>query len=178
MKEGRSVLTRNLQSVFAPNLAILRENGVPESIIKTKLVVHPRIFAENREKFRRTVEEVKKLGFNPLKQLFLIALQALIQISKSTWERKSNVFKQWGWTDEDIVSAFEKYPRCMILSEHKITATMNFYVNTMGWKSSYIANCPVLLSYGLERKIIPRFVTPYGDPYLLKLYEEKQGLLE
>ncbi|XWS75250.1 hypothetical protein CRYUN_Cryun01aG0069700 [Craigia yunnanensis] len=155
-KNFSSVLTRNLQSVFAPNLAILLENGVPESIIMNKLVVHPRIFAENHDKFRRTAEEVKKLGFNPLKQRSLIALQALIQISKSTWERKYNVFKQWGWTDEEIVSAFEKYPRCMIFSEHKITATMNFYVNTMGWKSSYIANCPALLSYSLERRIIPR----------------------
>ncbi|XVE68710.1 hypothetical protein DITRI_Ditri09bG0091000 [Diplodiscus trichospermus] len=155
-KNFSGVLTRDLQSVFARNLAILLELGVPESIIMAKLVVQPRIFAWNRDKFRRAVEEVKKLGFNPSRQLFLIALQALTQISKSTWERKSNVFRQWGWTDEDIVSAFEKYPRCMILSEHKITATMNFYVNTMGYKSSYIAKFPLLLSYSLKRRLIPR----------------------
>ncbi|XVE68711.1 hypothetical protein DITRI_Ditri09bG0091100 [Diplodiscus trichospermus] len=155
-KNFSGVLTRNLQSVFATNLAILQEIGVPESNIMAKLVVQPRIFARNHDKFRRIVEEVKKLGLNPSKQLFLIALLALTQISKSTWERKSNVFRQWGWTDKDIFSAFEKYPRCMILSEHKITATMNFYVNTMGCKSSYIANFPALLSYSLQRRLIPR----------------------
>ncbi|XWS08070.1 hypothetical protein CRYUN_Cryun41cG0046700 [Craigia yunnanensis] len=176
----------------------------------TKLVVFPRVFVVNSDKFRRTVEEVKKLGFNPLKHNFLIALQALLQISKSTWERKFNVFKQWGWSGEDTVSAFEKCPKFMMFSEHKITATMNFFVNTMGWKSSYIANRPVLLSYSLERRIIPRcsflqallskglnekfsinlmlgstekeffqrFVIPYEDPCLLKLYEEKLGLSE
>ncbi|XVE63667.1 hypothetical protein DITRI_Ditri07aG0038200 [Diplodiscus trichospermus] len=209
-KNYSGVLTRNLESAFAPNLAILREYGVPESFIMSQLVFHSRIYAENHDKFRRTAEEVKKLGFDPLKQLFLIALQALMQISKSTWERKSNAFKKWGWTDEDIVSAFEKYPRCMILSEQKIIAAMNFYVNTMGWKSSYIASFPYLLSYSLERRIIPRlsvvqallskgliekfnvcsvmtytekeflqrFVIPYEDPYLLKLYEEKLSLSE
>nr|KJB49015.1 hypothetical protein B456_008G097700 [Gossypium raimondii] len=141
-------------------------------------------------------------------RLFLVALQALIQISKSTWERKFNVFKQWGWSDEDIVSAFEKYPRCMLFSEHKISENMDFFVNTMGCKSSYISNHPVLLSYSLEKRIIPRcsvlkallskgliekfnvnsimvctekvflqrFVTPFEDPYFLKLYEEKQTL--
>ncbi|XVE68712.1 hypothetical protein DITRI_Ditri09bG0091200 [Diplodiscus trichospermus] len=207
-KNFSSTLIRNLQPVFAPNLGILREIGVPESYIMAKLVVHPRIFAENHEKFRRTAEEVKNSGFNPSKQFFLVALQALLQISKSTWERKSNAFRKWGWTDEDIVSAFEKYPRCMIFSEQKITASLNFYVNTMGWKSSYIATYPILLSYSLERRIIPRcsvllallskgliekfsvhtvmistendflrkFVIPYEDPYLLKLYEEKRGL--
>ncbi|XP_022741192.1 transcription termination factor MTERF2, chloroplastic-like [Durio zibethinus] len=208
-KHWSGILTRNLQSVFACNLAILREIGVPESILLAELIVHPSIFAHNHDKFRRTTEEVKKLGFTPSKQLFLVALQALMQNSKSTWERKSNAFKKWGWSDEDIFSAFEKYPRCMIFSEHKVASTMNFYVNTMGCKSSYIANCPVLLSYSLERRIIPRysvlqallskgliekfsvhsigctekkflqrFVTPYEDPYLLKLYKEKLGLSE
>ncbi|XP_022765523.1 uncharacterized protein LOC111310377 isoform X2 [Durio zibethinus] len=155
-KNLSGILTRNLQSVFAANLAILREIGVPESILLAKLVVHPRIFAQNHDKFRRTAEEVMKLGFRPSKQLFLVALQALIQMSKPTWQRKFNAFKQWGWSDEDIISAFEKYPRCMILSERNVTATMNIYINTMGWKSSDIVNSPVLLSYSLERRIIPR----------------------
>ncbi|MBA0863144.1 hypothetical protein Goshw_017304 [Gossypium schwendimanii] len=155
-KNCSGILTRNLEFVFTPNLAILREKGVPESVLMNKLLVHPRIFAVNPENFRRATEEVKKLGFNPLQQLFLVALQALIQISKSTWERKFNVFKQWGWSDEDIVSAFEKYPRCMLFSEHKISENMDFFVNTMGCKSSYIANHPVLLSYSLEKRIIPR----------------------
>ncbi|XVF82937.1 hypothetical protein PTKIN_Ptkin16aG0091700 [Pterospermum kingtungense] len=156
-KNFSSVLTRDLKPVFSPNLAILREYGVPESFVRTHLVIRPRMFAENHDKFRRTAEEVKKMGFDPLRQLFLIALQALLEISKSSWEKKSNVFKQCGWTDEDVVSAFEKYPRCMILSEHNITATMNFYVKTMGFKSSYIATHPALLSYSVERRLIPRY---------------------
>lgn len=92
----------------------------------------------------------------------------------------------------------------------KITTIMNFFVHTMGWKSLDIANRPVILSYSLERRIIPRcsvlqallskglikkfsvclvleytekaflqrFVTPYEDPYILKLYEQKLGLSE
>ncbi|KAE8689247.1 hypothetical protein F3Y22_tig00110940pilonHSYRG00202 [Hibiscus syriacus] len=207
-KNCSSILTLNLESILARNIAVLREKGVPESILVNKLIVHPRIFAVNPEKFRRTAEEVEKLGFDPLKQYFLIALQAFIQISKSTWERKFNVFKQWGWSDEDIISAFGKYPRCMIFSEHKISAIMDFFVNEMSLKSSYIADHPVVLSYSLERRIIPRcsvlkallsrglikkysvcslllytekqflqrFVTPFQDPYFLKLYEEKQAL--
>ncbi|XVF82933.1 hypothetical protein PTKIN_Ptkin16aG0091300 [Pterospermum kingtungense] len=156
-KNFSSVLTRDLKPVFSPNLAILQECGVPESFVRTHLVIRPRMFAENHDKFRRTAEEVKKMGFDPLRQLFLIAFQALIGTSKSLWEKKSIVFKQCGWTDEDVVSAFEKYPRCMILSEHNITATMKFYVKTMGFKSSYIAIRPALLSYSLERSLIPRY---------------------
>ncbi|OMO87127.1 Mitochodrial transcription termination factor-related protein [Corchorus olitorius] len=207
-KNCSQILTCNFQSIVAPNVAVLIEHGVPDSHIMTELVDHPRIFVPNHDKFRTTVEEVEKLGFNPLKHNFLLAIRALVQLSKSTWKRKFNVLKKWGWSGKEIVSAFAKYPLFMTLSEHKIAATMNFMVNTMGWKSSVMANRPILLTFSLERRIIPRcsvlqaliskgliektdvglliestekvflerFVTPYEDPYLLKLYKEKLGL--
>ncbi|OMO76606.1 Mitochodrial transcription termination factor-related protein [Corchorus olitorius] len=202
------ILSNRFQSVFAPNAALLREIGVPDSNIMTELVGHPRIFILNHDKFRRTVEEVEKLGFNPLKGNFLTALQVLVQISKSTWERKLNVFKEWGWSDEDFVIAFEKFPRCMMLSEHSIIKKMNFFVNTMDWKSSFVVHRPIVLGFSLGKRIIPRysvlqvllskgfikkptsaffliisekdflarFMAPYEDLHLLKLYKEKMSL--
>ncbi|KAL4369671.1 hypothetical protein GQ457_05G009620 [Hibiscus cannabinus] len=207
-KNCSDVLWCDFPSKIASNVAILKECGVPESTVMAEVVVHPRAFAVNHDKFRRAVEEVKKLGFDPSKYNFLTALQAFLQISKSTWERKSDVLKQWGWSNEVVLSAFEKYPRIMMFSEQKITATMDFFIHTMGWKALDIANRPVLLSYSLERRIIPRysvlqallskgliekfniyfmlastekeflqrFVIPYEDPSLLKLYEQKLGL--
>ncbi|KAL6198965.1 hypothetical protein ACLB2K_028753 [Fragaria x ananassa] len=46
---------------------------------------------------------------------------------------------------------------CVILSEKKIMATMDFFVNKMGWESHTVAKYPHVLSYSLEKKIIPRF---------------------
>ncbi|OMO87115.1 Mitochodrial transcription termination factor-related protein [Corchorus olitorius] len=207
-KNCSHILTCNFQSIVAPNVALLRQHGVPDSNIMTKLVCHPRHFTLNHDKFRRTVEEVEKLGFNPLKSNFLAALQVLVQISKSTWERKLNVFKEWGWSDEDFVIAFEKFPECMMLSEHTIIKKMIFFVNTIGWKSSLVARRPIVLGFNLGKRIIPRysvlqvllskgfikkptsvqfliwsekeflarFVTPYEDLHLLKLYKEKMSL--
>ncbi|WRX12917.1 Transcription termination factor [Theobroma cacao] len=128
-KRFPAVLERDFQSLVAPNLALLRECGVPKSNIVSKRVVYPLVFAQNHGKFERAVEEVKKLGFNPLKQVFLSALKAL------------------------IASAFGKFPICLMLSEHKVKAAMNFYVNTMGLKSSYIANRPLLLGLRLEKEL-------------------------
>ncbi|KAK6228346.1 hypothetical protein SCA6_000686 [Theobroma cacao] len=84
-KRFPAVLERDFQSLVAPNLALLRECGVP----------------------------------------------------------KSNI----------IASAFGKFPICLMLSEHKVKAAMNFYVNTMGLKSSYIANRPLLLGLRLEKEL-------------------------
>ncbi|OMO49465.1 Mitochodrial transcription termination factor-related protein [Corchorus olitorius] len=207
-KDCSEILTCNFQSIVAPNVALLRQHGVPDLNIMTELVIQPRKFTRNHDKFRRSVEEVEKLGFNPLQRKFLAALQVLVQISKSTWERKLNVFKEWGWSDEDFVIAFEKFPKFMMLSEHTIMKKMNFFVNTMNWKSSFVAHHPSVLAYSLGKRIIPRysvlqvllsksfikkpisvqfliwtekeflarFVTPYGDFHLLKLYKEKMSL--
>lgn len=87
-KRFPAVLERDFQSLVAPNLALLRDCGVPKSNIVGKRVVYPRVFAQNHGKFERAVEEVKKLGFNPLKEVFLSTLKALVQMRKSTQERK------------------------------------------------------------------------------------------
>ncbi|KAE8706766.1 hypothetical protein F3Y22_tig00110388pilonHSYRG00221 [Hibiscus syriacus] len=203
-----NILSCDFRSMIAPNLAIVKECGMPEPTIMVELVLHPRAFVMNPDKFRITVEEVKKLGFDPLKRSFLTALQAFFQISKSSWDKKTNVLKQWGWSNEVVLSAFVKYPRFMMYSEQKITAVMSFFVHTMGWKALEIAKHPVLISFSLERRIIPRcsvlqallskgliekfnicfmlkctekeflqrFVIPYEDAYLLKLYEQQLGL--
>ncbi|OMP07128.1 Mitochodrial transcription termination factor-related protein [Corchorus olitorius] len=156
-KDCSAILTRNFQSIVAPNVALLRQHGVPDSNIMTELVRNPIKFTLNHDKFRTTVEEVEKLGFNPLKGHFLAALQVLMQISKSKWERKLNVFKEWGWSDEDFDIAFEKFPKCMTLSEHNIIKKMNFFVNTMDWESSFVARHPSALGYSLGKRIIPRY---------------------
>ncbi|GMI67505.1 hypothetical protein like AT5G07900 [Hibiscus trionum] len=155
-KNCSNVLWCDFGTKIAPKLAILKECGVPESTVMAEVVDHPRAFAVNHDNFRITVEEVKKLGFNPSKHNFLTALQAFLQISKSSREKKFNNLKKWGWSNEVVLSAFEKYPRFMMFSEQKITAVMSYFVHTMGWKASDIANRPVLLSYSLERRIIPR----------------------
>ncbi|OMO87117.1 Mitochodrial transcription termination factor-related protein [Corchorus olitorius] len=125
-KRFQWILVNDFPSVAAPNLAILRDCRVPESHIMSQFVNQPTIFAISHERFKRTVEQVKKLGVCPVKQTFLLALQALLQISESTKERKLNVYREWGWSDEEIALAFVKFPFCLMYSEHKIKATMDF----------------------------------------------------
>ncbi|OMO50514.1 Mitochodrial transcription termination factor-related protein [Corchorus olitorius] len=156
-KRSPWILVNDFRSVAAPNLAILRECRVPESNIMSYFVNQPAIFAISHERFKRTVEEVKKLGVCPVKQKFLLTLQALLQISESTKERKLNVYREWGWSDEEIALAFVKFPFCFMYSVHKIKAAMNFYINTAGLRSSDVANRPRLLGFSLEKRIIPRF---------------------
>ena len=65
------------------------------------------------------------MDFNPLKIKFVLAVLALIKMTKSTWEK-------WGWTEEEILVVFKKNPWCMMASENKITGVMDILVNMVG----------------------------------------------
>ncbi|KAI7980561.1 hypothetical protein LOK49_Contig135G00009 [Camellia lanceoleosa] len=44
----------------------------------------------------------------------------------------------------------------MVSSEHKIMRVMEFFVNKMGWDSSFLARSPILIGFSLEKRIVPR----------------------
>ena len=129
---------------------------MPESHAAFLGVKDPLIFMVKHDRFKASVEEVKKMGFDPLQHAFLEAVLTFIIRGKSTWESKFSLYKKWGWSDEEIWSAFRKIPRVMLISLHNINATMDFYINKMGYKCQYFANRPILLLCSLEKKIIPR----------------------
>ncbi|CAL5423641.1 unnamed protein product [Camellia sinensis] len=139
-----------------PNVALLRELGVPQSCISLFVSGNPYVVVGNKDKFNLCARKAIEMGFDPSKVTFVDAICVLFGMSKSAWERKVEVYKRWGLSDDDIHLAFKKFPKCMILSEKKITSGMNFLVNEIGFEPITIARTPKTLGYSLEKRIIPR----------------------
>ncbi|XP_059632706.1 transcription termination factor MTERF6, chloroplastic/mitochondrial-like [Cornus florida] len=156
VKRFPRIVERYCSAITFSNIEILRQHGVPDSNIVFLLTSHNWSLSLKPDRLSAVVEDVKKMGFNPSKVQFVIAVQALKSMSKTTWKRKIEVYENWGWSEEETMLAFTKYPWCMIISEEKIMAVLNFYVNTMGWESSLIAHRPQLMSFSLGKRIIPR----------------------
>ncbi|XP_057434224.1 uncharacterized protein LOC130726920 [Lotus japonicus] len=138
------------------NIQTLLENGVPESQVPILLCRSGYLLKRHDPSdFKKAVEEVKEMGFDPNKKFFIVALNAKT-MKVSLWERKIDLYKKWGWSEEIVVSVFKRYPWCMLASEKKIETVMEFWVNQMGWDSLVLAKHPVLLWISLEKIIIPR----------------------
>ncbi|KAI8566085.1 hypothetical protein RHMOL_Rhmol02G0012100 [Rhododendron molle] len=144
------------QSHVIPNTEILRKVGVPNANIGHLLISIPGPFTANSNRFSDCVDEVKKMGFDFSKKQFMLAILALLGMSKSTWEKKVEVYKKWGWTQDEILVAFKMHPRCMTVSEDKINGVMDFLVKKMGWESSLVARAPKIIQLSLEKRIVPR----------------------
>ncbi|OVA06458.1 Mitochodrial transcription termination factor-related [Macleaya cordata] len=156
LKRSSWVLLQDPDKKMVPNIELLRGQGVPESNITTLLITQPRALLINAGRFKKIVEEIKGMGFDPLKTAFVMAIHGLTSMSKSTWASKLDVYRRWGWSEDEIRTAFRKQPFCMMASEKKITAIMDFLVNQMGYSPSIMAECPTVLMLSFEKRIFPR----------------------
>ncbi|KAL2507726.1 Mitochondrial transcription termination factor family protein [Forsythia ovata] len=154
------VFQENHGKNLAPNVMVLKELNVPQSCIIYLLTHYPEAVLQKRDEFRASISKVVEMGFNPLMTAFVLALHAISgKSNKMTWARCYETYRKLGWSKDDIYLAFRKHPNCMILSEKKISKTMDFLVNKMGWESKMIASRPSVLFYNLENRIIPRCST-------------------
>ncbi|KAI9075867.1 hypothetical protein K1719_042147 [Acacia pycnantha] len=139
-----------------PNMKILREAGVPESNVIKLLQLYPRTFIINTGRFKTIVKEIQEMGFDPSQYQFVLAVYALASLSKSTWSKKANVYKKWGWSDNDIVAAFRRFPFCMKASEDKIDALLEYFILKLGCNSSDICSYPRVIGFSLKKRTVPR----------------------
>ncbi|XP_043714910.1 uncharacterized protein LOC122663292 [Telopea speciosissima] len=141
---------------MARNIAILRENGVPESNIVSILTYRPGTVTPKNDRFKQIVEEIKQMGFDLSKSFFVTTLHVLTSVKKSTWEQKLEAYRKWGFSENEILMVFRRYPWIMIISEKKIMSHMDFFVNKMGWERAVLISYPQLLGHSLEKRILPR----------------------
>ncbi|MFQ6666308.1 hypothetical protein Gotur_032706 [Gossypium turneri] len=148
------LLKYSLKKQIIPSFNLLRD--LFQSDDKTiKAIKRFAAFLYSPVRLKEIVEEVKGMGIDSSTKKFLVAVLALRSMSKSTLEKKFDVYRRWGWSDQEIREAFQRYPPCIAVSEDKIMAIMDFLVNKMGYNSTLIAKQSSVLSRSL-RIIVPR----------------------
>ncbi|RYQ98220.1 hypothetical protein Ahy_B08g094279 [Arachis hypogaea] len=95
------------------------------------------------------------MGVDPNKSNFVAALYAKF-LPKSMWNKKVELYKSFGLTDDNICEAFVKHPFCMLKFVQKIEACIGFFVKELGWEPAEVTNNSVLLSLDLDKRVVPR----------------------
>ncbi|MBA0808304.1 hypothetical protein Gohar_024055 [Gossypium harknessii] len=58
------------------------------------------------------------MGFNPPSMSFVLAVTVLNFMPNSSWDRKLDVYKKWGWSEKEVIEAFRKNPsRTRVLTQ-------------------------------------------------------------
>jgi mTERF domain-containing protein len=156
-KRSSRFFLSNVTNTMAPNIALLRQVGAPPSTISFLVTNFPSEAFIKHTKFVEAVHQVKEMGFDPMKTAFVEAIQVLLKMSKPKLESKLELYKRWGWSKDMALAVFKRSPNCMLSSEEKMTKTMDFLVNKIGWPPKRIATNPAVIKLSLEKRIIPRW---------------------
>ncbi|KAL4197619.1 hypothetical protein AMTRI_Chr04g189230 [Amborella trichopoda] len=70
----------------------------------------PHIFNWKLSRLKEITEKVKELGIESLFKMYSHAVGFMSAMSKETWQRKFVFLKNFGWSEEDICTAFQKMP--------------------------------------------------------------------
>ncbi|KAK1294288.1 hypothetical protein QJS10_CPA16g01211 [Acorus calamus] len=151
------LLRHDLPIILSSKAALLRGNGMRESDISRCIMKYPRDFHVSHDRFIEAVSEIKKIGFDPLSRSYTEALHVMLGMSSSNWQRKCEVYKSLGFSEDELLKIFKKYPVGMQLSETKIRKGMEFFMKCLNWDPSAISKYPVALNLSLEKRIIPRY---------------------
>ncbi|KAK1279298.1 hypothetical protein QJS04_geneDACA015101 [Acorus gramineus] len=157
IKRSTWILNSNLPERMGSKIAVLRDHGVPDYRILAMIKQRAGAFLSNSDRFSEALIIVKDMGFDPSSSFFFMALANVVGTDKSKWVEKMELYKSFGWSQDDIVSAFKKQPQIMVLSKEKITRMMDFFVKESGLGLSFVSRYPDALLHGLEKRIMRRY---------------------
>ncbi|KAK1278871.1 hypothetical protein QJS04_geneDACA003484 [Acorus gramineus] len=157
-KRAPWLLHTDLHKRMGSKIEFLQDHGVPDSIISAVIKHQPRCFLNvHLDRFTEALVKLEAMDFRPSTSSFYMAFGTLLSLNKSLWEEKFELYRSFGLSEDDILSAFKKRPQIMELSKDKMRRMMDFFLKEPGLGLPVVVNCPHLLVHSLEKMIIPRW---------------------
>ncbi|XP_023635516.1 transcription termination factor MTERF2, chloroplastic [Capsella rubella] len=150
------LLNRDPNLFLLPNISYLKTCGIVGSQLAALLRRQPRIFNLPEEKLRGYVSRALELGFSLNSGMLVHAVFSLSSLSKKTFDRKLKLFVANGFSEDEIADIIRRSPGLMRCAYDKLTQGMEFYIKRMGIEREALVKRPCVLSYNLEKRVIPR----------------------
>ncbi|KAJ1258682.1 hypothetical protein BS78_10G094300 [Paspalum vaginatum] len=171
LKSNYSLLTSSLDRTVKPNVAFLMECGLDACDIAKLSFSMPRLVTIKPECLRGMAECAEAVGVRRGTKMFRHALLGVAFLSKEKIAAKLEFLKQtFQWSDAEVAVAVSKLPVVLRYSKDRMRRRSEFLISHVGLEPEYIAHRPNLLTYSLERRLVPRH-------YVVKFLKEN-GLLE
>ncbi|XP_037496096.1 transcription termination factor MTEF1, chloroplastic-like, partial [Jatropha curcas] len=133
MSRASRTCVYNVEKISASNSLLLREIGMPQSVIKLLLIN----------------QFVIDMGVCPTETKFIRALCAVVQLSESTRQHRVEVYGRYGWSKDEILmkpSEIAAYPHLFSFSLKKRTIPRGLVIKTLKLKGVVEKNVVSFLS--------------------------------
>ena len=169
LKSSGWFLKHDLKKTMMPNIEFMKNCGISSEQIINYLHIFPRFFLLKPESIVDSMKRVDEMGFDRNSRRLLQAIRALCSMSVENWELKLNLFRELGFSEDDILLVFRRCPQVFCVSEKKIKEVTDILLCAGNVDISFAVKHPELLLYSVEKRIKPRLG-------VIKILEEKDKL--
>ncbi|KAL8104479.1 uncharacterized protein LOC141677196 isoform X2 [Apium graveolens] len=156
IKRNPFLLSNCISTTFLQNFEFLQKLGVPQIQIVKLITEYGQSIGENHDKLCKVLLKVKDMGFDLSSSYFLDAVRSFSFLSDLAWESRCEMFRSFGFSDDDIIAMAKKHPVIMSYSERRMQELLEFFVQKLQWSATRLSTTPNVLRYSLKRRIIPR----------------------
>ncbi|XP_074588294.1 transcription termination factor MTERF8, chloroplastic-like [Curcuma longa] len=157
LKHNQWFLGYSIPKRVQPNLEILQECGITGQKLSSILRYHPGIVFQKPDSLKSLVSRVENLGVPRTSGMFHLTLWVLYMVNPNKFKMQMELFRGFGWSEDDFVAAFRKCPTFTTVSVKTLQRKMEFFLNEAGYASSDVMMRPILLAFSLEKRLIPRY---------------------
>ncbi|XP_068640470.1 transcription termination factor MTERF8, chloroplastic-like [Aristolochia californica] len=140
-----------------PNITFLKSCGIVGSQLTTLLKRQPVLFAMSKSKLDDLVDKVIKMDVPVSSRMFVYALYTMSCMTPETLQRKFELLRSYGYSNEDLKYVFRVAPSVLRTSEKKLVSTLDFFTKVVQVEHSHLVRCPNYLMHSLEKRTIPRY---------------------
>ncbi|CAD6225205.1 unnamed protein product [Miscanthus lutarioriparius] len=157
MKRTRTLLARNVDRVIKPNIALLLQCGLSVRDIAQLCSSKTWLLMSSPERVKELVLRAEELGAPRSSGMFKQALAAVACTTKENCAARLTLMKSsLGCSKSEVATAVSKKPNILAISDESLLRKIHFFIIEVGLDPQFILQRPVLLTYSLEKRLVPR----------------------
>jgi len=167
-KRSMFLFSTSLERIIKPNIALFRQGGVLD--VAKVCLKNPWVLTFKPERVKEFMLRAEELGVPAASPMFGQAVAIVCCVSPEKVAAKFEFFKRTlGCSESEVSIAVSRMPQILGLSDATLLRKIEFLVNEAAMEPQYIVQRPILLTFSLEKRLVPRH-------HVMKVLQEK-GLL-
>ncbi|CAN6337654.1 unnamed protein product [Urochloa humidicola] len=155
-RNPRGLTVADLDKNMRPAVDTLRRLGLPEESISKLLTIDLTVLRISPDRISQIFEDLKSLGMGVTDTGFVHGIRGLCCISREMWLQRLALYQSFGVSEGELLKAIKKQPTVTLLSDENIKKKLRFFLDELKLELSEVMSQPVVISFSLEKCIIPR----------------------
>ncbi|XP_058186996.1 transcription termination factor MTEF1, chloroplastic-like [Rhododendron vialii] len=103
------------------------------------------------------ISRVLDMGFFVDSRMLVHVVHAVCSISGETFSRKIELFRNFGFSEEECMDMVRRTPALLIVSEGKLKLGIDFFLKEVKLGRNALVSYPICLMFSMEKRVVPRY---------------------